>query len=135
MHDQLIIDKVERVTSGWKRFLDHLFNGALVQLGEVVDVFAGVLTVGDAKSEIKVESLEMSISEEMSFNHSKAFDGFWTDGELDSRADGFELQEFGGELITDETTHIWVIRVQFLLIDFCYYYQGHNFCTMTKIRW
>ena len=63
VHDKLVVHEVEAVGACLEGVLDHQLDGGRVKLGELVDVLAGVLAVGDAETEVKVEGLEMAISE------------------------------------------------------------------------
>ena len=63
VHHQLVLHEVEAVRAGLEGVLDHQLDGGRVELGELVDVLAGVLAVGDAETEVKVKGLEMTVSE------------------------------------------------------------------------
>ncbi len=84
-----------------------------VQLGEVVDVFAGVLAARDAEAEVKVEGLEVPrVPEEVTLDHPEVLHSFVVaHGEFDGGANRSEVQELGGELITHEATDVGIVRV------------------------
>ena len=63
MHHKLVVHEVEAVGARLEGVLDHQLDGGRVELGELVDVLAGVLAVGDAETEVEVEGLEMAVSE------------------------------------------------------------------------
>ena len=69
MHHQLVVHKVEAVAARLERVLDHQLDGGRIELGELVDVLARVLAVGDAEAKVKVEGLEVPIPEEVSLDH------------------------------------------------------------------
>ena len=71
VHYQLVVDKVEAVGARLERILDHDGNRLLVEPGELVDVLAGVLAVGDAEPKVKVEGLEVLVPEKVSLYHAK----------------------------------------------------------------
>ena len=71
VHDQLVVDKLEAVGARLERILDHDGNRLLVEPGELVDVLAGVLAVGDAEPKVKVEGLEVLVPEKVSLYHAK----------------------------------------------------------------
>ena len=61
----------------------------LRQLGELVDVFAGVAAVGDAEAEVKVKALEQVFSEVVPLDHAEVVQGSVSHRELHAgRMDG-----------------------------------------------
>ena len=99
VHHQLVVHKVEAVTARLKGVLDHQLDGGRVKLGELVDVLAGVLAVGDAEAEVEVEGLEVAIPEEVALDHSEVRDRLRTDAELHRGANSLELQELKNKKI------------------------------------
>ena len=93
MHHQLVVHKVEAVAARLKGVLDHQLDGGRVKLGELVDVLAGVLAVGDAEAKVEVEGLEVAIPEEVALDHSEVRDRLRTDAELHRGSNSLELQE------------------------------------------
>ena len=69
VHHQLVVHEVEAVAARLERVLDHQLDGGRIELGELVDVLARVLAVGDAEAEVKVKGLEVPIPEEVSLDH------------------------------------------------------------------
>ena len=125
MHNEFAVDEVKRVTSGGKRFGNHLSHRLGIQFGKVVDMLASVLAVRNAKSEVEVEGLEVAISEKVSLDHPEVLDRFVANGEFDGGADCAELQKCGRELIPDEAAHVRVVRVNLLnnyLLNINYYF-------------
>ena len=93
MHHQLVVHEVEAVAARLERVLDHQLDGGRIELGELVDVLARVLAVGDAEAEVKVKGLEVSIPEEVSLDHPEVWDRFRTNAELDGCTHRLKLQE------------------------------------------
>ena len=69
VHHQLVVHEVEAVAARLERVLNHQLDGGRIELGELVDVLARVLAVGDAEAEVKVKGLEVPIPEEVSLDH------------------------------------------------------------------
>ena len=100
VHDKLIVDEVETVGFRGKGVHDHLLRRVRVDAGEVVDVLAGVLGVGHAEPEVKVERFEVAITEEVPLDHAEVFHGLVTHRELHRGTDGAQFQELGSELVS-----------------------------------
>lgn len=57
-----------------------------VYRGKLVDVFAGVLGVGDTKAELEIKGLEQLVPEEVTFDHAELVDRPAAHSELDPGA-------------------------------------------------
>ena len=93
MHHQLVVHEVEAVRTSFEWVFYHELDGVWVQFWELVDVFACILTVGNTEAKIKVKSLEMSIPEEVTFNHPEVIDRFGSYIKLHRGSHSLQLQE------------------------------------------
>ena len=84
VHHQLVVHEVEAVGARLEGVLHHQVNCLLVQTRELVDVLAGVDTVGNAEPEVEVKCFEVLVTEEVSFNHPELGDWFPSNLELHS---------------------------------------------------
>ena len=98
VHHQLVVDEVETIRPRLERVLDHKLDCGSVKFGELVNVFARVLAVGDAEAEVKVEGLEVTVPEEVALYHPEVLDGLRADTELYGGAHGLKLQELKGNV-------------------------------------
>ena len=71
VHYKFVVHEVEAVGPGLEGILHHQVDGRVVQAGELVYVLAAVDAVRDAETKVKVESFQVLITKEMSFNHSE----------------------------------------------------------------
>ena len=69
--------------------------------GELVDVFARVLGVGDAEAKLEVERLEQFVTEEMAFDHPEVVDGLRTNREFNTAT-----RENTCEVYTNKQHHV-----------------------------
>jgi hypothetical protein len=87
VHHQLFIYKVEGIRFGLKWVCNHLSDSFGVQFWEVVDVLHAILTVRDTKTKVKIKGFQHFVTEKMTLNHPKLFNGLTSNTEIHGSTD------------------------------------------------
>ena len=85
MHNEFVFHEVERIGFCFKGIFDHFLDEIFAQTREFVNVFARVLRVRDAKTELEVERFEQLFPEKVALDHPETVDRTVAHRELNRR--------------------------------------------------